>query len=108
MMDGHGLVRASSQALRLSPFPHQRKSALNACKANMPYSGALRTVQASVSTKLTFRGYHIDHVLAGCIRHVGQRSIPLLSQQKWLLRWLKRQVEEVARKTAPEAYLTDI
>ena len=30
-------------------------------------SGALRTFQASVSTKLTFRGYCIDHVLASCI-----------------------------------------
>ena len=36
---------------------------------------------------------------------MGQRSIALLSQQK---RQLERQVEEVARKTAPEAYLTDI
>ena len=32
----------------------------------------------------------------------------LVSRKGTLLEWQERQVEEAARKTAPEAYLTDI
>ena len=67
------------------------------------HSGALRTDQALVSTKLTFRGYRTDHVLVGCIGHtVCGSKVNCTASQKWLLQWLKRQVEDAARKTVPE------